>query len=237
MLLDNYFTKVDENIMFSREQASRFAKEIADDFNPIHNIDAKLFCVPGDLLFSVVLDKYGLSRHMQFVFSGMVSDGVKLRLPTSVSGNFSITDGQKSYLEVEHSGEVTNERQLIRDLTHSYVTFSGHTFPDLLISLMTEHNVMINPSRPLIIYKSMVIDLDRLDISEPSLEFSGAELEINGNKGNASLKFTIVAGGEVVGRGEKLMVLRGLRPYNAEQARQIVASYTEKKRDHLENGG
>ncbi|MES9855499.1 MAG: DUF3581 family protein [Sedimenticola sp.] len=234
MLLDNYFTELNDNIQFSRKQASQFAKEVAEDFNPIHNTDAKLFCVPGDLLFSVVLAKHGLSRHMRFVFSGMVGDGVELKLPQVNSSNFSLSNGEKSYLEVEHSGEVSNDQQLIQDLTYSYVKFSGHTFPELLVPLMADNDVMINPARPLIIYESMIIDLDRLDISEPTLKFSGSNLTVNGKKGNASLKFTIIAGGEEVGRGEKLMALRGLRPYDAEQVQQIIHDYNAQKAAYFE---
>ncbi len=234
MILKDYYTEINEKIAFSREQASRFAKEVADDFNPIHNVDAKLFCVPGDLLFSVVLDKYGLSRHMRFAFSGMVGDGVQLNLPPSASGSFSLSDGVKGYLDVEQSGDTSSDRQLVQDLTCGYVKFSGHSFPDVLVSLMAENDVMINPSRPLIMYESMMIDLDRLDISEPTLKLSGANLAVNGKKGNASLKFTIIANGETVGRGEKLMTLRGLRPFDAQLVEQIVDKYNADKASYLE---
>ena len=66
MFLNDYFTESNDDIVISAQQASRFAKEVAGDFNPIHNLDAKRFCVPGDLLFSLVLAKYGLSQHMEF---------------------------------------------------------------------------------------------------------------------------------------------------------------------------
>jgi len=61
MFLQKYYSGDDEKIHFSRQQASRFAKEVAGDFNPIHDQEAKRFCVPGDLLFALVLSKYGLS--------------------------------------------------------------------------------------------------------------------------------------------------------------------------------
>ncbi len=35
---------------------------VVDDFNPIHDEDNKRFCVPGDLLFSVLLANVGLSQ-------------------------------------------------------------------------------------------------------------------------------------------------------------------------------
>ena len=60
-------------IIISAEQGSSFAKAVSNDFNPIHDADSKRFCVPGDLLFALVLQRYGLSQEMSFNFSGMVS--------------------------------------------------------------------------------------------------------------------------------------------------------------------
>ena len=57
MLIDRYFSEPNGNVCFTREQGSNFAKQIADDFNPLHDIDAKRFCIPGDLLFSIILSK------------------------------------------------------------------------------------------------------------------------------------------------------------------------------------
>ena len=47
-----------------------------DDYNPLHDKDAKKFCAPGDLLFSLVLDRYGISERMEFTFAGMVDENV-----------------------------------------------------------------------------------------------------------------------------------------------------------------
>ena len=74
MLLKDFYTLEGDLIRFSREQASRFAKEVAGDFNPIHDVDAKRFCVPGDLLFSVMHDRHGLSQHMKAAFVGMITE-------------------------------------------------------------------------------------------------------------------------------------------------------------------
>ena len=52
MLLEKYVQGNGEYFSFTRKQASDFAKQVASDFNPIHDEDAKRFCVPGDLLFS-----------------------------------------------------------------------------------------------------------------------------------------------------------------------------------------
>ena len=57
MFLTPYFSTEDNQFQFTREQASHFAKKVAADFNPIHDEDNKRFCVPGDLLFAVLLQK------------------------------------------------------------------------------------------------------------------------------------------------------------------------------------
>ena len=62
MFLEHYCQVDGEKISFTRQQASDFAKNVADDFNPLHDIDAKRFCVPGDLLFAISLETAGLSQ-------------------------------------------------------------------------------------------------------------------------------------------------------------------------------
>ena len=39
-----------------------------------------VFCVPGDLLFAVLLKKEGISQKMRFDFAGMVGDGINLKI-------------------------------------------------------------------------------------------------------------------------------------------------------------
>ena len=65
-MLSPYYCEDSEKVFFSREQGSNFAKKMANDYNPLHDVDSKRFCVPGDLLFSLVLKKYGLSNKMNF---------------------------------------------------------------------------------------------------------------------------------------------------------------------------
>jgi len=230
MLLEDYYSEDDAKITFSRQQASDFAKHIAGDFNPIHDPDAKRFCVPGDLLFSLVLAKCGLSQKMRFVFSGMVNDNVALDFPDTDAAMLDISDANgKKYLSLERSGETTRNSDLIRDLTSSYVRFSGHTFPHILVPLMSEQRVMINPDRPLVIYESMAIDLDRLDFSDPTLELTRSLLEVDGKRGNVRLEFCLRSGDEVVGKGEKAMVISGLRAYDAERVQAMVDNYASRK--------
>ncbi len=231
MFIDNYFNDHQHSISFTRDHASTFAKSIADDFNPIHDHDAKRFCVPGDLLFSIVLAKYGLNQHMEFIFSGMVMDGVELILPEDLPHLVIRDQKEKEYLTIERSGHNTRDEKLIQNLTRSYVAFSGHTFLQMLVPLMAENKVMINPVRPMVIYASMSIDLDRLDISAPTLVTDHTELELVGKRGNALLTFNIMDGGEIVGRGQKRMVLSGLREYEQESMDILTSSYIQRKED------
>ncbi|MDH5302281.1 MAG: DUF3581 domain-containing protein [Gammaproteobacteria bacterium] len=233
MLLENYYSEHADGIHFSRQQASSFAKDMAGDFNPIHDHDAKRFCVPGDLLFSLVLNKYGLSQNMRFVFQGMVSEESTIILPDTNGDEFSISDSRgKDYLSVARHGERTLDPQTIANLTSAYVAFSGQTFPHILVPLMANHQVMINPDRPLVIYESMVIQLDRLDFTKPSLELSQATLAVDGKRGDAQLKFQLLCNGNVVGSGEKNMVLSGLREYDEEKLQQLVDLYNSRKNSY-----
>lgn len=233
MLIDQYYTLRNGHISFTREQGSNFAKQVADDFNPIHDPDARRFCIPGDLMFSIILAKYGLSRHMEFTFTGMVVDGIELLLPEA-STELEINDTQgKQYLTIRRSGENIMDASLIDNLTSEYVQFSGHTFPHILVPLLAEQNVMINPGRPVVMYESMNIDLDRLDITAPILEIDHNELVINGKRGEVKLVFNLVESGQIVGRGNKRMILSGLREYDKSVMDETVSSLNQRKQDFV----
>ncbi len=230
MNLHDYYLEQDNRTSISRQQASDFAKNVANDFNPIHDPDNKRFCVPGDLLFALVINRYGLSQEMRFIFSGLVGNGVKLNFPAEDNPTISLTgDNGKTYLSIEKSGNTSHDKKLANTLINNYVTFSGQTFPHILVPLMADNGVMINPQRPLIIYESMEIDLLRLDIHNPELVLSNSSLDVNGKRGKVSLNFSIMDAGQIVGSGKKKMVLSGLRPYDQEQMRQVVDEYDDRK--------
>lgn len=238
MFLDPYFsTNTSGDITFTRTQASDFAKQLAGDYNPIHNEDAKRFCVPGDLLFSLALSQYGISQHMEFTFAGMVTDTVSLRLPKTFSEKqIDIKDGNdKKYLHISREGDNAKDNKLIEELARSYVSFSGTTFPHVLVPLMREAQVMINPDRPLVIYQKMIIELDRLDMTSIELQPNDkTNLVAEGKKGNVCLAFDFLSEGEVVGHGEKHMVLSGLREYQEDEMQGIIDYYEGLKRDYNE---
>ncbi len=131
MFLESYCNVINNKISFSRQQGSDFAKQIADDFNPLHDADAKRFCIPGDLLFSLVLERSGLSQNMGFTFSGMVTDGIELNFPETIIDSAYVTDDKsKEYMKIESSGKCTTDSQAINSLIRAYVEFSGiHHLP------------------------------------------------------------------------------------------------------------
>ncbi len=230
MDLTHYYSTTEDTFQFTRQQASQFAKNIAGDFNPIHDQDHKRFCVPGDLLFSLVLKHYGISEKMTFEFSGMVSDQIPLRFVEIDSQQLNICDDkEKVYLTVERSGNDTTDSELIIQLIQAYVGFSGQTFPHVLVPLMKNHEVMINPDRPLVIYNSMTIDFDTLDIHNPSLELVDTRLTVSGKRGNVCLMFHFIENGKIVGKGEKNMVLSSLREFDEEKINQLVETYNHRK--------
>lgn len=234
MFLENYCRITDDKISFTRQQASDFAKQIADDFNPLHNSDAKRFCVPGDLLFAIILERAGLHQEMSFTFSGMVTDATKLNIPTEITTSASIVDDkQKEYLNIKVAGNCTKNRAAIESLTRAYVEFSGHTFPHILVELMNECQVMINPTRPMVMYESMSIQLDVLDFEEVALRLSSTTLDIEGKRGNACLSFDLISQGEVIGHGKKFMLLSGLRDYCQETIDTIVSHYNDTKAQYM----
>ncbi|MDH3325776.1 MAG: DUF3581 domain-containing protein [Gammaproteobacteria bacterium] len=235
MFLDNYFSENSASqISFTRKQASDFAKDIADDFNPIHDQDAKRFCVPGDLLFSTVLRKYGLSENMQFDFLGLVTDDVTLGFPESDEGKLVISgDNGKDYLAIIRDGEIHTDKQKIAKLIRQYVAFSGQTFPHILVPLMEQNEMMINPDRPLVIYERMMIHFNHFNFDDLTLKMTFSKMKVDGKRGNVSLRFILQSDDEVVGTGEKNMVLSGLRSYEEEKIGQLTQVYNTRKNKYL----
>lgn len=234
MFSDQFHSSVDGRISITAEQGSRFAKEIADDFNPIHDVGAKRFCIPGDLLFTLVLARYGLSPRMRFMFKGMVTDGVLLTFPDAPGELIEITDDTgKVCLQVERHGPASRDESLVDSLARNYVAFSGKNFLHYLKPLMAEHQVMFNPERPLVIYESMSFDLTNLDFRNPVLECTGSALEVDGKRGDALLQYRISAGGKTVGTGSKKLVISGLREYDDTRMQQLIEQYATRKTDYL----
>ena len=235
MFLQQFYTRDELSLSISAEQGSGFAKTISNDFNPIHDIDSKRFCVPGDLLFALVLERYGLSQQMRFEFSGMVSADTPLVLPESPADQFEIADArEKTYLKVSRSGDQFQDQQVLESLIKNYVFFSGQNFPHILVPLMAEKNVMINPQRPLVIYESMSLQLETLELQQPSVELAGTSLDVDGKRGNAEFKFNLVDGGKIVGTGVKTLILSGLREYQQEAIDLMVATYLDNQARHSE---
>ncbi len=233
MFLQQFYTRDKLSLSISAEQGSGFAKTISNDFNPIHDVDSKRFCVPGDLLFALVLERYGLSQQMRFEFAGMVSADTPLVLPGSPGDQFEIADArEKTYLKVSRSGDQLQDQQVLESLIKHYVFFSGQNFPHILVPLMAEKNVMINPQRPLVIYESMSLQFETLELGQPSVELAGTSLDVDGKRGNAEFKFNLVDDGKIVGTGVKTLILSGLREYQQQAIDLMVATYLDNQARH-----
>jgi len=234
MFLTPYFSQENNQFQFTRQQASHFAKKVAGDFNPIHDEDSKRFCVPGDLLFAVLLSKEGISQKMRFDFSGMVNDGVALSVENKCEKESAVVDEKsKEYLHMSREGEVNHNPEFIEHVVTSYVQFSGMNFPHIMVPLMEEQQMMINCQRPLVIYESMEVEFSRLDLTHPEVEFSGATFDVDGKRGLVTLNFTFKEDGEVVGKGLKRMVASGLKPYDQEAVDDLVERFHARKEAFL----
>jgi len=229
--IENYFEKKGDFITFTRDQASTFAKREAGDFNPIHDVDARRFCIPGDLLFSVVLRFIGLYQSMSFEFLQLVTDTHELRIVRDQEKYYLQDGSDRPYLEVLVAGEFTNKPDLVSDLSRAYIEFSGETFPYLLVDLLQREEVMINPSRPLVMYKSMAFTLDSFAAGKMTLDYSGGSLSADGKKADVVLPFGIRGGDREIGKGSKNMLLGGLRPYDETLMDALVTDYNNIKRE------
>ncbi|MGQ7844548.1 DUF3581 family protein [Granulosicoccus sp. 3-233] len=249
MDISRFITESDGAVSFEETQASAFAKGVAGDFNPIHDPQSKRFCVPGDLLFSVLLHRYGAARHTRVQFSGMLDGKTRMLLPPAVDGQADITDARdRALLSLSLDGERFTDQSFIAQLCEQYVRFSGQTFPDVLVPLMRSAETMINPARPMVIYRNMSIDLEDSAVAlfvdsadgqlarlrdtidgQLTLELADSDISVDGRKGQVQLKFDIEVAGRTIGTGEKNLVLSGLREYDEAAMQVVVDEYNQRR--------
>lgn len=234
MLLDPYHTAAGDLCRVSAEQGSAFAKRIADDFNPLHDAGNSRFCVPGDLLFALILTRQGLSQSMRLHFEGMATAGMALRIPTQATAAFALTAADKTLVRVERTGALSRDQRLIEQLVRGYVSFSGRNFPHILVPLMEQHGVMINPERPLVIYEGMAFELATVDppaAATPDqppdlrLELLDSTLDVDGKRARAHLRFAWRLGADQIGSGAKTLLLSGLRPLDHGALQDLMRRY------------
>ncbi|AKO54003.1 hypothetical protein ABA45_17455 [Marinobacter psychrophilus] len=226
MFLERFHCEKDGRVYISAAQASLFAKEVAGDFNPIHDPDARRFCVPGDLLFAVVLWRFGLSTNMTFHFRALLGKDVPLEFCEGADGTIQVCDqAGKVYLEVARSGDITTNKVFIEEFTLGYVAASGKNFPHTMKPLMESNGVMFNPDRPMVMYDSMTVTLDSLHAASPELELHNATLEANGKRGQVTLEYRLMSGDQALGTVSKRLVLGGLRPYCADAMADVVEQF------------
>lgn len=235
MFLKKFYSGSDDNIKITAEQGSLFAKDIANDFNPLHDVGAKRYVVPGDLLSSIVLEKYGISKKMQFIFTGMLGgDDVALDFPKTNADQFEVMGSHnKSILKIERSGEKINDEAIIESLIRDYAAFSGYNFPYVLVPLMAKQKVMINIARPLVLYESMALEFEHMNFDDPKVEMVDPDLSVNGKRGDAHFNFQIKSGDEVVGKGFKKIVISGVREYEEQPMQAFVDNYLARKEAYL----
>lgn len=225
--IEDYYNKINqEELTITPEQASDFAKDIAKDFNPIHDAESKRFCVPGDLLLALTLHKYGLFQKMAFDFQGMVGKNTNLIFPENTSDNLELKDtNEKTYLSSQFSGLVQKDTQIIESFIKQFVTLSGKSFLDELVPLMRQHQTMINTKKPMVIYDSMEFTLTEMNPTQLELKFTTSQLEQDGKRGIAKLGLGIFDGDKQIGSGYKTMILSGLRPLVEEELEELILAY------------
>ncbi len=225
-------------LTFDETRASDFAKSVAGDFNPLHDVGHSRFCVPGDLLFAALVSRYGLHAETSVNFTNMVPARAQLRLPSSFDSRLQLVDERdREVLSWFRGGEPVPGRAFARDLVTEYVRFSGRTFPDLLVPMMREAGSMVNPARPLVMYKDMVIRLDAAAVASGladgcavALVAGERHLSVTDKKGAARLQFGVTLNGLPVGDGEKQFVVGGLRPFDEDAVAGLVDHYETRKK-------
>ncbi|MGB0495196.1 MAG: DUF3581 family protein [Kangiellaceae bacterium] len=229
MFTQKYYQEEDQQLFITRKQGSNFAKDIAGDFNPLHDEDNSRFCVPGDLLFSIMLSQFGISHSMSFNFQGMIAGRTPFNFEANVNEIIAKNENDKPLITLNRSGEVTRNEVFIEGLIRSYVAFSGKTFPHILVELMLKEQKMINTKKPMVIYDSMKLSFDRFTETAPSVELNNCQFDVNGKRGMVTMNFDLMSDTHSIGKGEKQIIMSGLREYDQNSIDELVKTYDDKK--------
>jgi len=230
LFLDAFHEKQDRSISITAEQGSRFAKSVAGDFNPIHDPGHRRFCVPGDLLFALAVQHFGLSTSIEVQFKSLVDADQRLLMPTfnpdEASQTHDIIDERdRVIMQWTQSGMRTADSAQLEQLIRAYVAFSGQNFPHVLVPLLEQHQIMFHPKRPFVIYDSMSLQLDRLDFTNPHLELTERSLIESDRRADVTFSFVWKDADQIIGTGSKTLIISGLQPYDAEAMAEVVADF------------
>jgi len=235
MFVEEFCTQSGDTFTFSKQQGSDFAKKIAGDFNPLHDVENKRFCVPGDLLFSLSLARYGISESMTFDFQGMIGGESELHFESN-DQEISVKDQKdKSYISVTREGNNTQNETFVEGLIRSYVAFSGKTFPHIIVALMKKEGMMVNAQRPMVIYDNMKLTFTSFSETAPEVVLKGSKFDVNGKRGMVTMEFDLRVDGESIGSGEKQIIMSGLRPFEQEGVDLLVDIYDKAREAHIQS--
>lgn len=237
MFLNDFYQRQGATIRITAEQGSRFAKAIAGDFNPIHDPSNRRFCIPGDLLFSIAVQHFGLSESMTVQFKSLVDADQTLLMPEIQTDETPqvhsiVDDRDRVVMKWSQAGKRTVSLTQIEPLIRTYVAFSGQNFPHVLVPLLKQHQVMFHPKRPFVIYDSMSLKLDRLDFIAPTLELSSRSLVESDRRADVTFTFVWKEAGEVIGTGSKTLIISGLQPFDAEAMAVVVNDFINARENY-----
>ena len=77
------------------------------------------------------------------------------------------------------------------------------------------------------------MNLDKLDFLSLSLEVTHTDFKVAGKRGKVLLQFCFKEAGVIIGRGEKVMVLSGLREFNQQVIDELVNDYDASKQAYV----
>lgn len=227
-----FYTLKKQELTVAPEQASRFAKNVAGDFNPIHDADDRRFCVPGDLLFAVILENVGLYQQMSFTFDARMTAETVGVLNSDGEQSGAIIDrrSEKPLVNFNYASKKIESKPLVHRFIKNYVAFSGQNFPYLLDPVLKSNDAMFNPKSPLVMYQSMDFTLNPKDESEIEVDYTHADFEAQGKRGYVTLNFDFMQKNSNIGQGKKQLLISGLRPYDEAAMQAIIESFLERKK-------
>ena len=207
----------------SNNNVSKFAKEICNDFNPIHSNKKSKPIVPGDLFVVLFLLSNGLYKRTIIEFK-------KISYPIQ---KFIITKSSILNSKNESVVNFTLKDDIVADSNSIFLSgflrefckISGTIFAQELEPIFIKYRKMPNPQKPRMLYESTQINLDKeiinLKVDFVQIKFLEPNVIILENQATVNFQILVLQSGRTIGLITKTLFCTNLEEYTQEKYEEL----------------
>lgn len=217
----------DSLFKFNAVACDAYARNVVKDFNPIHNHLAKNYCVPGDLIFALMVERGGVHGSMRMDFLNRVGKDSEYIFVSGKAGMALLDRGNKVQAQLIGSGDASVCVKCISAVSDAVLSCTSSYFPYKMMRSLRAENLMLSGCRSLVILKSIEVNVSDLHFaSDLTAVFCSSSLRHSGRRGTIDAHFQLVGGnGQVLGQVIKTALIIGIERFNGKRSAQYLENY------------